>query len=596
MKRIGSSTPLFLPLLLFLLSAAFYGAMAQDTDVTVESTISETKIFIGERIKFSVEISGNFNNVSRPSLPDFDGLRLLSNNPSISRQFNMINGKTSTTYGYSYFLIAQQEGSFEIPAVEVEVDGTIYKTEPIQVSVLKQSGNTGGQSIDKRPEIFIELEISDRSPVTGQQLIADVMLYFKSGLEVNSYQPVPGWKAEGFWKEELENRERPRAESVILDGVRYRKARLMQFSLFPTKAGELTISPFEIIVSVRSTSSRNDPLGSFFSGFGTNQRRVELRTDPISLAVESLPAVRDANYIGAVGQFTITRDLKTEQIYVGESIEIETKITGIGNIPLITKPEYELPDGLEIYEPQENASINRRNSRISGSKSFTDVIIARTPGTYTIPAVNLAYFNPSRNQYLTESLSDITFTVERSPTASSGRGEPVSFQLKPVTGLASWVTTSSTGSLLTYWWFWIGLVLPLIILGVGYWQKTYMEKMNTDREFARAQKAEDLARERLDRVLELSDNDELKNAYNLLHKALTGFIGDRLGLPEAGISDIRYISVLEENNIPREVVKNVRMLLDKCSSISYAPNTSHEYLKSHVSLAQNLIKQLKNHI
>lgn len=579
--------------LLFSLFCLSGSAAAQD--LQVQATVSESKVFTGERISLSVEISGSFNNVSRPVLPSFTGLRLLSNTPSTSRSYSYVNGESSTTYAYSYSLIAQDEGNYTIPSVSVEIDGTEYRTEPVSVSVIDRNTSANSTDGDARPDIFLRLEVSNENPVTGEQLVSDVVLYFKSGLEVNSYQPIPGWKAEGFWKEELDSGRRPRAESVIMDGVRYRRARLQQFSLFPTKSGELTISPYEIVVSVHSTSSRRGMSGSIFGGFGTNQRRVELQTEPVEIEVEPLPDIADASYIGAVGDFTISRNISSRDVLVGETVEIETRVNGTGNIPLISKPNYELPDGLEVYDPQESSSINRSNQQISGNKTFTDVVIARRPGTFRLPEASIAYFNPQQNRYVTETLPAVTFTVSKDPNTVVASAQQQTFDLQPVTGLASWTSpgSSSNSSLLNFWWFWGGLAFPVILVFVAYRWKRFQEKISSDSHFARSRKALDKAKERLDEVILQSENGDIKGAYNTLHKALTGYIGDKLGLPEAGLSDKEYIAKLREHGVDHEVVKNVRMLLDKCASISYAPDSSHEYLKSHVDLAEKILNQLK---
>ncbi|MFH5884233.1 BatD family protein [Halalkalibaculum sp. DA3122] len=591
MKKTGS---LFLGSLLFLLLFPGLTGRAAAQDLQVEATVSETTIFTGERLTLSVEISGSFNNVSRPVLPDFDGFRLLSNTPSTSRSFSYVNGETSTTYSYQYALIAQDAGDYQIPSIAIEIDGTEYRTDPISVSIVDRNTSASDPAASSRPDIFLRLEVSDETPVTGQQLITDVVLFFKSGLEVNSYQPVPGWKAEGFWKEELESGQRPRAESVIIDGVRYRKARLLQFSLFPTKTGELTISPYEIVVSVRSASSRSDRLGSIFGGFGTNQRRVELTSDPITLQVDPLPPIDDAHYIGAVGSFDLSRTISTRETMVGETIEIETRISGTGNIPLISKPGYELPDGLEIYDPRETSSLNRRNGQISGTSTFTDVVIARRPGTFTLPAVDLAYYSPRRNSYVTETLPEITFTINKNPNAVAASAQQQSFDIQPVTGLASWTAPADNSvSLLGAWWFWGGLLFPAILLLLAYRWKQYQDRMSSDQHFARSQKALDKAQERLQEVITQSEEGDIKGAYHSLYKVITGFIGDRLGLPEAGLSDQEYVKRLEQSDVNPELVKNVKLLLDKCASISYAPETSHEYLKSHVGLAEKILNKLK---
>lgn len=588
MKRIGKLfgvAALLLPLL-----ALSSGPVLGQSSLSVEASLSETSVYTGERVTLSVKISGSFNNISRPDLPEFQGLRLLSNNPSTTQNYRYVNGESSTIYTYDYYLVAQNEGTYQIPPVNVTVDGTTHQTDPIKIEVLNRSESADSEP--DTPDIFLQLEVSDKEPVTGQQIVTDVVLFFREGLEVNSYQPVPGWKAEGFWKEELENRGRPQASSTVVDGVRYRKARLMQFSLFPTKAGELEISPYEIVVSARSTQSRDDPFSSFFGGYGSSQRQIDLSSDPVTVNVKPLPETHGSDYLGAVGDFDISRKINTNSAVVGESIEITTHINGTGNIPLISKPEFDLPDGLEVYEPQETSNLNRSNQQISGSKTFTDIIVARSPGSYTIPAKEVAYYNPSQDRFITERLPALSFEANENPDAVTASDIPSSFPVDPVTGLTSWIAPTSP-DLLSYWWFWAGIILPAIILGIAYWQKSYIEKMNTDQAFARAKRASDRAYNRLEDAISLSEQGNIKQAYNMLQKALTGFISDRLNLPEAGLSNQEYVKALEEENIDDNLVKNVRMLLDKCASISYAPDTSHAYLKSHVGLAQSTLDKLK---
>ncbi len=115
----------------------------------------------------------------------------------------------------------------------------------------------------------------------------------------------------------------------------------------------------------------------------------------------------------------------------------------------------------------------------------------------------------------------------------------------------------------------------------------------TDTAFARSVKASDKAQHRLEKAVEVSKQGDIKQAYNLLQKAITGFISDRLNMPEAGLSNQDYIEALKEQDIEENLVKNVRMLLDKCASISYAPNTTHAYLKSHVGLAESTLEKLQ---
>lgn len=592
MRKIGKAR--YISFILLWLAAGPGTTLFAQPARSVTATVSATEVFTGERLQLNITISGDFSDVKRPDLPDFKGLQLLSSVPSTSRSISYVNGVTRSSYIYSYMLSAPRQGTYTIPPVSVSVDGTTYKTEAIEVKVLDRN-KAASENVDKQPDIFLKLKVSDQQPVVGQQVLASIILYFKEGMEVSSYQPIPGWKAEGFWKEELGTAQRPQIQSTIINGVRFRSARLLQFALFPTKSGTLTVSPYKIDAAIRTASQREDPFSSFFGGFGNNRRQVELETDPVTINVKDLPPISDAHYIGAVGSYRINREMNIKRPTVGETIEVKTTIEGTGNIPLLNKPEYDFPEDLEVYDPQKNIQLDRSGQRIRGTVTYTDIVIARTPGRYTIPETTLAYYNPDRGKYITETLPARTFKVKRNPDTVTETGQPNTISLQPVTGLANWVSPAGA-KLWNLWWLWAGLLVPIAVLTGAYWQKSYRDRMQSDVTFARAQKANALADKRLQQALDHSKNGRVKEAYNALQKSLTGFIGDRLGLPEAGLSIEQYVSALEEHNVDEDLIKNVRMLLNKCATINYAPNATHDYLKSHVGLAQSIIEKLKNEL
>src|SRR5690625_3465340 len=121
MKRIGKK-----PLIVFILGLII-GApsllFAQKNPVNVFATVSNRIVYSGQRIKLTITINGEFKNIIRPDLPDFSDFTLLSQNPSISRRFSNINGKVSTSYAYSYYLMPKGNGELLIPAVKLKVDG-----------------------------------------------------------------------------------------------------------------------------------------------------------------------------------------------------------------------------------------------------------------------------------------------------------------------------------------------------------------------------------------------------------------------------------------------------------------------------------------
>lgn len=581
----------FISVLVILFSAIIGQQQVFAQDFQVQATVSENKIFTGEQFTLNIEVTGtSMRDVSLPVLPDIPGTRVLSTTPSRSTSISIVNGETSTSFTYSFTLIAREIGTYTIPPVEISVDGTEYRTNPIEIEILER-GDLSQDGQQQLPDIFLELELDTTTPVTGQQIVASVVLYFKQGIEVSSFQPASGWRTDGFWKEELENIRQPQAESVILNGVRYRSATLVRYALFPTHSGELSLEEFSLNVSVRTQSSRNDPFGSFF-GSGTNQRRILLESEPITLNVKEVPGTQNALTINGVGDLQVERRLTKNEVVTGETIELVTTVSGVGNIPLIRRPDYTLPDGLERYTPQESSNVERRGLTIQGSKTFTELIASRAPGQYQIPSATVSVYNPQLNRYQTITLPALTFQARPGSQIAESQGSMQTFQLQPVTGLATW-SNGSQSSLFSTVWFWVLLIIPAIAFIVAFQKRKLANRLDTDRKFARAHFADNTVKERFEHAWDLVDEGNAKEIYGTLHKTITGYITDKLSLPEAGLSDNEILEKLQEHNISQSVISRVRQSLDKCATISYAPTGSSSDFKSDISKSEKLVKELR---
>lgn len=578
MTKIGNSCSYLCWLFLLILSSL----PVSGQEISVSASLSETNIFSGEGVRLDITISGqNLTSIDRPQIPAVEGLRWLQGSTGQSTNYSYINGRPSVSYTYNYQFIAQNPGNYTFPPLSIDVNGERFTTSAIAFTILDPQTIDTGEA-QRSPDIYVRLEPSTTSPVVGEQVIADVVLYFKNEVEVSSYQASPGWKAEGFWKEELENRQQARTTSTIINGVRYQRAKLLQYAIFPTKSGELTLSPFDIVVQVRKKNRRRD----IFS-FGLGQERMELSTLPVTITSRPLPELNNAVFSGAVGKFQIKRTINPETAYVGESVEITTTISGEGNIPLIVKPGFSYPDALEQYDPQENSTITRSNRQIAGSKTFTDIIIARNEGTFEIPAVSMAYYDPERKRYSTVQLPALSLTSKRDPRALTTTADELRFDIRPITGLASW-TKPNELPLQSRPWVWFLLVVPVFTLAMAYVVKSYHERMNTDSAFARAQKAKEKATQS---VAQISAETSIKEGYHLIEKTLIQFISDKLDLPKAGLSNAQLVNMVEETTTP-EIARDVKRLLDKCETISYAPNTSPEGLETDRQKTEALIKTL----
>jgi len=516
----------------------------------------------------------------------------LSSTPSTSTSFSFVNGVAKSSYSYSYYILTEKEGEFTIPPVSVSIDQKLYKTQALKVSI--RSRSAAAKNPNASPDIFLKMELSNPKPYVGEQVLATVVIYFKNSLEILSYQPTAGWKAEGFWKEELNDGKQPQVTSDIINGVSYRKAELMKYALFATKSGKLNLSPFTVVTTVRVASRNRDPFSSFFGGYGTNQRNVDLETDAVPVEVISLPELNDAIFTGAVGNYKVSRSITKTSVVAGESIELATKIQGSGNIALVTKPKYEFPNTFEEYNPQESSDINRKSDIIKGVKTFSDIVIPRTPGTYVIPEVKYAFFNPTRKRFETTVLSAINLVVKKDPRAFASTTQQIPFEVQPVLGQTFWYSPEKF-TVFKQNWFIMMLAFPFVVGIALFFYRSYLDKMEGDVQFARSNKASRKADTRFNAAKKIAESD-IKASYAEMQKALVGYVADRLHIPETGQDEDIYIEELVKKGMEPEDIKQLNTLLQKCSTIRFAPLTSMQDFQNDFQIAQKLYKSIRGFV
>jgi len=587
---------------LFTLILGLLAVSAQANDVRVVTSFSETRILTGERVTIRIEVRGDsFRNVSRPTLPALiPGLRSISVQPSTSTQYSLINGVATRSYSYTWSFVAETAGTFEFPSVTVTVDGDRMQTEPVSYTIVDRNNPAGnqqgtaqqGSAGQQRPDIYVQMEVSEQNPVVGQQIFADLVIYFRNSIEIVSYQTGSSWATDGFWKENLSDGSSPQAESVILGGERYRKAVLLRHALFASRSGPLTIGEATVTTTLRTGARANDPFGSFFGGFGTNQRTVELKTQPVEVTVRRLPDAGNRTTIGAVGNFTMTRRITPSTVTTGEALEIITEISGNGNLALISKPEYELPDVFEVFQPQENLNLNRSVNGLSGTRTFRDIMIVRRPGTYEIPATQMAYYNPDRRSYVTVTLPAGVINVAEDAGAAVTSTREQRLGVGPVSGVVRWRPVAAV-PVWEQWWLYAGVLVPMLLLVLAWKKKQEDDRLRNDTSYARRVRAGEAALAELKRLRELAgQSGDVKQVMAGIHTVVYRVVTDRLDLPEAGHSDQDILRYLREKNVDQAVIRQVERILTKCSTIRFAPVTARENLSYELEQAQVLVRSL----
>jgi hypothetical protein len=137
------------------------------------------------------------------------------------------------------------------------------------------------------------------------------------------------------------------------------------------------------------------------SFFGRNRQEnfKSFYSKPKSISVKSLPPHPLMDKV-PVGEFEIEEKISQNEIITGQSFNYQFNIYGKGNIASIPKPEIAEDDNFDFYDPNVVQNINRRNNRVTGTKSFRYYGLPNEPGEYDLKNYfSWIYFNPEEEVY-----------------------------------------------------------------------------------------------------------------------------------------------------------------------------------------------------
>lgn len=559
--------------------------------VKFEAEVSRKTIGVNERVRIDFKMNQDGDNFNPP---DFRGFKVVGG-PYQSISNSWINGKRSYQKSYGYYLQPNGTGNFTISQAEILIDGTVYKTTPIEIKVVaavnKPTDGTNAEIVASQ-NIHLVTKISNENPYLNEGISVEYILYVSPNINVSQWRPVDSPKFPDFWSENIDV-SRLDVKDGTYQGEPYRYVSLRKTILYPQKTGELTIEPLTLSVSVEVPSDRRDIFGRRL--YETIQQRVS--ADKKIIDVKPLPQKgRPANFTGAVGSFNFSVTTNKQSLDATEALEAKVKVSGNGNLMLFQLPKLSLPASLEIYEPEHNQDTRTGHNGVVGSIMDTYTIVPQQKGKYPIEPVSFSYFDVNSGSYKELNSRQLMINVENGPVArvssnlgatSSNKQEVIStgsqfryIKLQP--NLKPMGEESFFKSL----WFWLLILLPLlaiplsIILG-----KKRKERLN-DVAGKRVKKADKLAKKYLS---EAKKNIGDPSAFYLaLEKSLHNFLRAKLSIQTSEMSKDRIRTILTEKQIDSGTTEDFIQLLKNCEMARYSLSSQAAMQQDYEQAAQVL--------
>ena len=587
--------------LLCVLTASAQNSFTADAPAVV----STDEIF---RVVFTATYEGG--KVSDFVPPSFEGLEVLAGPvSSTSTSFQSINGQSSTTHthSYTYTVRAVQEGKVTLGAASVKIGKETYSTEPRTIEAVKGevpdqgSAASGGQRQSAGEDLMLRMSVSKTRAVVGEPVIVTLKLYVQSSA-ISGFEDVRFPTFDGFWSQEIDAPQNIQFVRENYNGQVYNAALLRRYMLLPQQTGALTIDPSELVCLLQIRAESTGPrsiFDDFFSSYQTIRKRVT--SEPVTVNVSALPAGAPASFTGGVGSFRLSAGFDSDSVAAHEATSLRMTITGTGNINLVEAPKVKLPADFEAYDVRKTENITTGASGSTGTLTFEYPFIPRAPGVFNIDPVEFTYYDIEAGRYRTLSSGPLRLKVGEGtrtdaaviPSGVSKRsveslGEDIRFiSTTPRLKKAGRMMVSSPAMLI------IPTVIVLATVAVWFLLSRSIAR-RSDVAGTRNRKALKVARARLRNASAFLKQGLYSAFYEELHKALHGYISDKLMLPVADLTRERIGEELRSRGKDEAVIQELSDILDACEYARYAPASGSEAMEKHYEQAVKVISQIES--
>lgn len=541
-----------------------------------------------------------------------------------SSSIQIINGKRSSSHQttFTYILIPKATGTFQLPVATALLSGDRISSTQASIQVVsdgasssQSSGKNGGKSSGGGQtsstgsgeisfnDLFMRLSLSRTEVVIGEPITATLKIYQRANVVGFENAKFPTFN--GFWSQETYVPNNIEFKRESLDDKIYNTAVLRTYVLIPQQSGTITIDPAELVclVNIRTAPSTSNSLfDSFFQDeYRTIRKRVT--TPAVKVKVNPLPAGQPASFGGGVGNFGISARLTTDNLKTHDAASLIITVSGRGNVALLEEPKVNFPPDFEVYDTKTTENTDKSNGGTSGSKSFEYPFIPRSHGDFTIDPVEYSYYDVNAGKYVTLRTEPLHVKVAK---GKGGDSTPVTtvnsgVERKDVKSLADDIRfiftgkpgLSGSGSLFVgSVFFWI--LLALMILGATsvYLAFRKVAAMRADVAGTKNRRATKMAQKRLKLAGEYLDKSLYTAFYEELHKALIGFVSDKLNMDMSEISKDNIASALTDGGVSEEQTKAFTDLLDACEFARYSPDGGNEAMRSHYDAALKVISSI----
>lgn len=583
-------------LIFVLLVLSSLGAQAQKVTFRASAPLT---VEAGERFRVEYRLEGTMNADFRG--PTFTGCDVLAGPTMASgSSTTIVNGAQSSSVYQIFTYVVQASATAQkvtVTAAQASLDGKSYNSNPLSINVVAAgsggaSGGGAGASSGFNPstttqkvaadDVVLRMSLSKNSVYKGEAIVATLKLYMRVGVSNLQNPKYPTFN--GFWTQELDLTGAQPKRETLGDKV-YEVQPLRQWLLYPQKSGTLEVeqSSFTALVQVITRSTGSSLFDNFMGG-GSRVENVEklLTTPPIKVQVKDLPKQgAPLDFSLAVGKFSLKSEFSGSEITANSAGYVRVTLSGTGDFPLIETPSFKLPAAFEQYDTKTSEQLTSSVGGTTGSRTWEFPFIARAEGDYTLPPIEMSYFDPSTGSYKTLRTEAYKLKVLRDPSGGKNSAAVVAGvskeDLKVVgsdvrhikrgdLGLSS---SDDTVLFSVGYFVWLMVALGLFVAALVLLKKQIARRADVKGRAKR--KASKVALARLRKARTLLEAADRAAFFEETLRALWGYVGDKFALPTSELNKQTIRAQFADRGVTDEVADEFVQIVEDSELARYAP-------------------------
>ncbi|WP_367155736.1 BatD family protein [Methylomonas sp. HYX-M1] len=334
---------------------------------------------------------------------DFDIL-----NQQRSSNMSWINGKSSREEQWILDVMAKRAGDLTIPPIAFGADLSQTVSVSVTDSPQAQAADNAGE------DLFLQVQATPQAPYVQSQVLVSVKFFRR-------VQVAQASLTEPDLNDALvEKLGDDSTYSTPINGVDYTVTE-RQYAIFPQQSGKLTIPA--LVLNAEVLGGRQPRFNGFFNRAPTETRRVS--SDAIVLDVQPVPQTYQGSAWLTADSLTLSQVWSDQSlsVNVGEpltrTITLSAHGTTVGQLPELV--ESNGIDGIKTYPDQPLLKEDKLSGGLTAVRQEKIAYIPGKPGSYTLPPLQLVWFNTRTQKAETASLPAVTI---QAVAADGGQTRP----------------------------------------------------------------------------------------------------------------------------------------------------------------------------